>query len=522
MQYFEPTIVLMREAVTNNRSLLFSKFEQFADVDSVALKERMNLGTLHSVDSNNINIAGTGSTIVKIGDLTVPNLALQRYGGHRKNTDSTALYQVVTDTSDRLSNIPYDFFRLATPVDSNIALLEPSIDSNMGIVYVYENHEIKSNMGHIYQTHSNQFAMSYRLFLKDARDSLEYVQGITNTVKMEDYSRANNIQMVNFDSFSNTYSNQLSGLTENVAKRNDTLSQGLFSELTSNYLTSNMLRPDMNMGEIQLLFSNQFNTNLVDFDQRFAKLVEKDTDNLISESDYEIIGSVLRVLSNQQRERLSDTRDYLHDSGKRARYLEAIYQNLELDRIAWSNNFSNLHQKPSGVSQFTNDQGYMNMFDPFDEYKNHQLKQIEACRNIGIGSIAMQNTFAVDIDCDTFDASYVHALSSFELSLKVEFDPIYPLLLMYDAADHNGKWTRAPVFNFLEYHTPGLAQFTKDPMSIDNNTILSLSDLLVKQRGLETEFKLLFTKIQSEYSKKGLDVMAFVKPSDMYLLNFKS
>ena len=520
MQYFEPTLILMREAVTNNKDLLFSKFQEFADVDSIALKERIELGTLHAVDSNNINIAGTGTTIVKIGAFTVPNLALQRYGGDRKNIESTALYQVVTDKNDRLSNIPYDFFSLATPVDSNIALLEPSIDSNMGIVYVYENHAIKSNLTHIYQTRSNNFAMSYRLFLKDAQDSLEYVQGITSTVKMADYSRENNIKMINFDSFSNTYSNQLSGLSENVSKRNESLSQGLFSELTSNYLTSNMLRPDMNMGEIQLLFSNQFNNNLVDFDQRFAKIVEKDPDNLISQSDYEIIESVLRVLSNQQRERLSDKRDYLHDSDKRGRYLEAIYQNLELERIAWSNNFSNLHQKPSGVSQFTNDQGYLNRFDPFHEYKNNQLKQIEASRNIGIGSIAFQNTFAVDVDCDTFDASYVHALSSFELSLHGEFDTIYPILLIYDAVDHKGKWTRAPVFNFLEYNTPGLVKFTKDPMSIDNNTVLSLSNLLLKERELKIEFDLLFRRIESEYTKKGLNIKDFVKPSDIYLLNF--
>lgn len=522
MQYFEPTLVLMREAVTNNKDLLFSKFEEFADVDSVALKERIELGTLHSVDSNNINISGTGSTIVKIGEFTVPNLALKRHGGTRNNTESTALYQVVTDKNARLSNIPYDFFSLATPIDSNIALLEPSIDSNMGIVYVYESHEMKSNPTHIYQTHSNNFAMSYRLFLKDAQSALDYVQGITNTVKMEDYSRENNIRMVNFDSFSNTYSNQLSGLSENVAKTNDTLSQGLFSELTSNYLTSNMLRPDMNMGEIQLLFSNQLNNNLVDFDQRFAKIVEKDTDNLISQSDYEIIGSVLRVLSNQQRERLSGTRDYLHDSDKRARYLEDLYQNLELSRIAWSNSFSNLHQKPSGVSQFMNDQGYLNMFDPFHEYKNKHFKQMEACRNIGIGSIALQNTFAVDIDCDTFDASYVHTLSSFERSLSVAFDSIDPFLLKYDAGDHNGKWTRAPVFSFLDYRTPGLVKFTNDPMSIDNNSVLSLSNLRFKQRELEIEFQLLFRRIESEYSKKGLDVKAFVNPSDMYLLNFKS
>ena len=520
MEFFDPILINMCKHIVDSNNLFFSSnIESFVNMDSNYLKARMSLGSFNSMDSNDIYLNGTSMNIINTGAFTIPNLALMRYGGNRNNTDSTALFQVATFASNHVSNLPYDFFNIATPIDSNIPLLDASIDSNMGIVYVYENHEIKTDPTHIYQTLSNNFAPSYRLFLKDAQNALARVQEITNTVNMQNHTRENNIRMVNFETFSNTYSVQLSGLTENIAANNDLLNQGLFSQMTSNYLTSNMLRPDMNLGEIQLLFSNQLSNNLIDFENRFAKIVKNDPENLISQSDYDRIRSVLIFLSEEQRSSISDPRDYYNNPDKRNRYLEAIYQNLELNPIAWSNNFSNLYHKPSDVSQFTNDNGYISMYDPFCEYKNDYAKQIQVHHNIGIGTIVIQNNTDVDIVCDTFDACYVHALSTFHLSLSVEFNHTIPILLMCDSSD-NGSWTHAPMFNFMEGHLPGLVKFTDNPMSIDNNTILDLDQMLDKQRDLEYEFEKVFQKLKSEYSRKGHDIYDFINPSNMFLFNF--
>lgn len=516
MKFFEPTLIRMSNAIRIEESNLFSRFN-FSEVDSNAFKDRLGLGSLHYMNSNDIDIAGRNIDIINLGEFHVPHLALQRNGGNRNNTDSTFLYQVVTDQNDRISNIPYDFFNLATPIDSNIALLSPIDDTNMGQVYVYETHKMSTAQRETYQTYSNQFAMSYRLFLKDAQDAISYTEGITNSVRMDDYLRENNIRVVNFETFSNTYN--LNGLTPNLAEKNANLSTGLFSELTSNYLTSNMLRPEMNLGEIQLMFSNQLNNNLIDFMNRFESIVAKDTEQVVSSEDYDLIRNQLYILSNNQKIAICDNRDYLNNPNKRQQYLENIYETLELSRIAWSNDFNYLDHKPTDVSQYTNDAGYMNAFDPFSQYRNNYSTQSRAHANIGIGTLAIQDVTSVNIVCEKFDASYVHALSYLKFPIRFSFNDTYTTLLMSD--DFNkGTWTLAPVYNFLNPTTPGLVRFTDNPLNIDNNAVLSVSNVLEKGRELNEEFRVLFERINDEYARKGRDVFHFINSAHRYLFDF--
>lgn len=512
LDVFQPVIDDMIQMIHTSNHHFLSSHNRLEDVDSNLIKTRLGLGSLHTFDSNAMDMRATNTDLVVSSKLKIPKLGIKRFDGIRENTEGTALYQMAADETDHFSNIPYDFFSVATPISSNYTPM-PTNDPMMGKTYVYTKHEIDGTPEHIYHQQSNHFGMSYRLFMKDAKDALFYTDNIIRIMSMSDYYRENNLTVVNFETLSNQYG--LAGLSPEV----NFYAEGMFDVFTENYLTSNMLRSKNNLNEIQQLLNGELNNNLSDFYKGFDRIVQKQPATWTTSSDYLLIDNLLSTLQEQQIQMFA-FRDY-SDPAKRQAYLENLYDVLELNKIAWSSDFEDLYQKPTSVCQFANDLQYIDSFDSFHQIRNDTEAQIQTCRNIGIGTLARHDANQVNIeDCERFDATFIHARTRFLIDMEIGgFSEDPPVLLVAD--DHNkGVWTTAPVFNYLNPDIAGLVRFTTDPIAIDNNNVVSLKDLREKQSELLEKFKEVFDAIKSKYLAKSLDVMTFIDSRKRYLFEF--
>lgn len=509
---FQPVIDDMIRIVHTSNHHFLSSHNRLEDVDSNLIKTRLGLGSLHTFDSNAMDMRATNTDLVVSSKLKIPKLGIKRFDGIRENNEGTALYQTVADETNSISNIAYEFFSVATPIRSNYTPMSIN-DPMMGKTYVYTQHDIDATPEHIYYQQSNYFGMSYRLFTKDAKEALFYVNNITRIMLMSDYYRENNITVVNFETLSNQY--DLAGLSPKV----NFYKESMFDIFTENYLTSNMLRSKNNLNEIQQLLNGELNNNLSDFYKGFERIVQKQPPTWTTSSDYHIIDNLLSTLQEQQMQMFA-FRDY-SDPAKRQAYLENLYDVLELNKIAWSSEFEDLYQKPTSVCQFANDLQYIDSFDPFHQIRDDTEAQVRTCRNIGVGTLARHDANQVNIeDCKRFDATSIHARASLQIDMAIGgFSEDPPVLLIADEYN-KGVWRTAPVFNYLHPDIAGLIKFTTDPISIDNNSVVSLKDLRDILFELNLKFKDVFELIKSKYLDKSLDVMTFIDSRKRYLFEF--
>lgn len=512
LDVFKPVIEDMIEIVHTSNHYFLSSHNRLEDVDSNLIKTRLELGSLHTFDSNAMDMCGTNTDLIVSSKLKIPKLGIKRFKGIRENTEGTALYQTVADETNNISNIPYDYFSVATPISSNYVPMLMN-DPMMGKTYVYTKHDIDLTPEHIYYQESNHFGMSYRLFMKDAKEAFFYIDNITRIMSMTDYYRENNIAVMNFETLSNQYG--LAGLSPDVNFHKE----AMFDVFTTNYLTSNMLRSKNNLNEIQQLLNGQLDNNLSDFYKGFQRIVQKQPVTWTTSSDYRLIDNLLSTLQEQQIQMFA-FRDYTDDAKKQA-YLENIYDVLQLNKIAWSSDFEDLYRKPTSVCQFANDLQYIDSFDSFHQIRNDTKAQIETCRNIGIGTLARHDANQVNIEhCERFDATFIHAREGLLIDIEIgSFLEDPPVLLIADEYDKGG-WETAPVFNYLYPDVPGMVKFTTDPMSIDNNQVASLQDLHRIQSELNLEFKKVFELIESKYLDKSLNVLDFIDSRKRYLFEF--
>lgn len=527
MSILDPVVKDMIHKIRSTKGLFFSSSNALRDANSDNVKETLSLGSLHRFDSNYLYMSGTDSTLVVSGTMKSPALELMNSHVRRKNSEMSALYHVLLDSNNRLSNIVYDDLNVAVPIASNHPYMESNqhyeylhdienftYDPHFGRTFVYTKDSILEDPTHIYHEMPNRFAMSYRLFVRDAVNALNYLDNITDSVKMSDYFRENNVRVVTFETFSNQYDlNNLSSSDISFEQ------ESLFTVYTSNYLTSNMLRRNNNLSEIQLLLNNRLSNNLTDFEAGLQRIADKFPPSWIQSQDYNTIRQILILLRNDQND-MFQYRDY-SDPSKREEYLLNIYNTLELNDVAWTSDFENLALKPTRVSLFSNDQEYINSFDPFDQFLGKEEAQTTLHRNIGIGTIARQDANAVDISlCDFFDATYVHAMKGLRFDLETgEYDPQFPMLFMAEVSDY-AWWVRAPIFNYFDSQRSGLVRFTDNPLATDNNAVVSLSNLQFIKKEIDREFENVFNIIKYEYSRRGRSVFDFIDSSQMYLFEF--
>ena len=527
MSILEPVVNDMIHTVMESKGLFFSALYALSDANSQDVKETLGLGSLHGFNSNYLDMTGTKSTLVLSGTMKSPALEVMNSHVRRSHSEMSALYHVLLDGNNRLSNIVYDDLNLAIPIESTHMYMQRNqnyeyiydiqdltYDPHFGRTYVYTKDSIREDSNHIYHEFSNQFAMSYRLFVQNAVNALNYIDNIRDSVKMSEYFRENNVRVVNFETFCNQY--KLSNLSSSDLSFQE---ESLFTIYTSNYLTSNMLRRNNNLSEIQLLLNNQLSNNLTDFEVGLQRIVDKFPSSWIESQDYNSIRQILILLANDQTD-LFRYRDY-SDPSKREEYLLNIYNTLELNDVAWTSDFENLALKPTRVSLFSNDQEYINSFDPFHQFLRKEDAQTTLHRNIGIGTIARQEANAVHISmCDFFDAIYVHAANELRFDLETgSYDPQFPMLFMAEMSNY-GSWIRAPIFNYFDTQTSGLVRFTENPLATDNNAIVSLSNVKLIKKEIDREFKKVFDRLKYEYSKKGRDIFDFIDSSQTYLFEF--
>ena len=154
----------------------------------------------------------------------------------------------------------------------------------------------------------------------------------------------------------------------------------------------------------------------------------------------------------------------------------ACRSNLQLSPIVSTLEYADLSRKPTGLSCFENDVGFVQGTNNLSEY--NESADPEACRaNLGLGSVCAQNASAFDLKGDALESSFASVRGSLRLSElgqgassdgAIPFDALRFLhadtLYMRQTAANTGTcvWEGLPEASSLRPEVPGVVRMHAD------------------------------------------------------------
>jgi hypothetical protein len=330
--------------------------------------QNLRLGTLRSNNLDTLEL--TDNTTLRVREnLNIPTLAIRRVGGRRENDDGQQYVPLVIDMYGNLSNLPVDYFKPAESIGLD-DLKEGRLDGwRLGTIKVYKDQNADADV----ESGNGVFVPGYPQFLYESTQALDRVNNIPSTVRMTDYGQ---------------FGNRIRIYYEDPAIP----PIHMYDMYTEKYITSNLLRRDRNLKEINDLLRNAHTGHIIDplgeDPDLLSKIESELAAHLPSDELHQHLYVVRDELEEVSRRARDSITDYANNSALKSSFLQRIYDELELQPVAIQGIHSPHHMSYPllDVSELRNDTRFEKYgVTLFKSLSNRDLQQ-QMRDTLGLGS----------------------------------------------------------------------------------------------------------------------------------------